>query len=413
MHTAILPQLRYENFSVPYLVDETLREGIERTAFPISLDSKMKVLYSLADAGIREFVIGCGPEEPLVWDRVHQDKRQGMLPPDTQVTFIVLMNCWSTAHHYFSLRAKNIEDIENTIFSFGMISYRKDENEFEKALTAFKSIGAKRFKASILNNFRAGVSNHAYEAICRQIDWAISLGVAIIRINDSLGSLQPHITQWLCSKLVNDYPETIFCLHAHNDNGLAVANAMQSIQSGFQMIEGSLAGFGNRSGIAPIEQVIKLCLNNNIKLGNHDIDLKKVVHSAQVCEEIFLQSPNIYRSVSGIFETDSNYGVLNIPDFLETQDEKSYFVNLVGLHPSTIRQALKEHCPSLNLNNISNQKWLHLIELIKVKMLKDAAETEAKYKNLRLQLHDYYRSSTYSPKKIATFAHQLLVENEI
>lgn len=31
-------------------------------------------------------------------------------------------------------------------------------------------------------------------------------------------------------------------------------------------------------------------------------------------------------------------------------------------------------------------------------MLKDAAETEAKYKNLRLQLHDYYRSSTYSPK---------------
>ncbi|NHR06107.1 pyruvate carboxyltransferase [Chromobacterium haemolyticum] len=404
--------LRHEKFSVPYLVDETLREGIERTAFPISLDAKMQILHSLTDAGIRDFVIGCGPEEPLVWDRVQQEKRDGTLPSDTQTTFIILVNCWETAYYYFSQRKQNIEDIEDTIFSFGMITYRKNENEFEKALMAFKKLGAKKFKASILNNFRTSVSDQTYSAICQQIDWAISLGVSIIRINDSLGSLQPHITQWLCSKLVKDYPGITFCLHAHNDNGLAVANAMQSIQSGFQMIEGSLAGFGNRSGIAPIEQVLKLCLNNDIKLGNHEINLKKIIRTAQACEEIFLQPPNIYRSVSGIFETDSNYGVLNIPDFLEAKDEKSYFINLVGLHPNTIKQALKEYCPSLDLTNIPSQRWLHVIELIKIKMQAEAIETEAKYKALRLHLHNYYRSSAYSPQKIASIAYKLLVENE-
>jgi len=29
-------ELRFENFNVPSIVDETLREGVERCAFPIS-----------------------------------------------------------------------------------------------------------------------------------------------------------------------------------------------------------------------------------------------------------------------------------------------------------------------------------------------------------------------------------------
>ena len=40
-------QLRYQGFAVPYLVDETLREGVERTAFPISVDSKMLILRQM------------------------------------------------------------------------------------------------------------------------------------------------------------------------------------------------------------------------------------------------------------------------------------------------------------------------------------------------------------------------------
>ena len=85
--------MRYSNFLVPYLVDETLREGVERTAFPITLDKKMSIIKRLADSGMRDFIIGCGPEEPLVWDKIHQERTVGTLPLDTKATYIILLNC--------------------------------------------------------------------------------------------------------------------------------------------------------------------------------------------------------------------------------------------------------------------------------------------------------------------------------
>ncbi|WP_413787129.1 hypothetical protein [Pseudomonas sp. B21-059] len=202
--------IRYRDYSVPYLVDETLREGIERTAFPISVDAKVALLKSMAAAGLRDFVVGCGPEEPLVWDRLHQAREAHELPADTRATFIILLNCWETAFANFQSRQQHRQWIADTVFSFGMITYRQGKREFERAIEAFRSIGAVRFKASVLNNFRQGVSEQRYGEICRQIDWAASLGVEIIRINDSVGSLQPHVTQWLCSKLVKDYPGWCF-----------------------------------------------------------------------------------------------------------------------------------------------------------------------------------------------------------
>jgi 2-isopropylmalate synthase len=48
-------------------------------------------------------------------------------------------------------------------------------------------------------------------------------------------------------------------------------------------------------------------------------------------------------------ETDSNFGVLNIPDYLGIEKKKNYFVNYAGLHPVTIQMALDKHQPELQL----------------------------------------------------------------
>ncbi|WP_043230596.1 pyruvate carboxyltransferase [Pseudomonas sp. CF161] len=401
--------MRYQDYSVPYLVDETLREGIERTAFPITVDAKVSILKKMIDAGLRDFVVGCGPEEPLVWDRLHQAREANEIPASTKATFIVLLNCWETAFQYFKAREKHVGWIADTVFSFGMITYKQSELEFDRAVAAFRSIGATKFKASVLNNFRKGISEPRYQEIRRQIDWAVKLGVSVIRINDSVGSLQPHVTQWLCSKLVKDYPELVFCLHAHNDNGLAVANTMQAINSGFQMVEGSLAGFGNRSGIAPLEQVVKVCNSNNITLGEGDLRLGKLVEAAIACEEAFLQLPNVYRPVSGRFETDSNYGVLNIPDFLETEDDKGYFVNYVGLHPHTIRQALESYSSgALDVSGISDDVLWKMVGQLKVDMNRSMSGLESNYKKVMSDVMAFYRKSTYTPQQLAQYAERVL-----
>jgi 2-isopropylmalate synthase len=403
---------RYSHFSVPYLVDETLREGVERTAFPITVNSKMAILKKMVDAGVRDFIVGCGPEEPFVWDQLHQQRDAGILPSDTKATFIILLNCWETAFEYFSARKEHADWIASTVFSFGMITYRRSNKEFERAVEAFRSIGATQFKASILNNFRNGISEDRYAEICTQIDWAISLGIRIIRINDSVGSLQPHVTKWMCEKLVQQYPHITFCLHAHNDNGLAVANAMQSIQAGFQMIEGSLAGFGNRSGIAPLEQIIKLCKINHIEVGEHDVDLEKLVAATRAAENTFLQIPNVFRPTSGLFETNSNFGVLNIPDFLETNDEKEYFVNYVGLHPQTIRQSLQTYFPDIDISQIDDEIMWGIVDKLKRSMEESIHDVESRYKVAMHHLMDFYKNATLTPKQLAVYAENILTENE-
>ncbi len=397
------PHERTVNFHVPYLVDETLREGIERTALPIKLEAKITLLKQMIDAGLRDFIVGCGPEKPDVWHRANQECDSKNFPGNTKLSFIILLNCWETAFNHFSEYKNHKNWIEKTTFSFGMITYKEKDKTFEKAITAFKNIGATHFKASILNNFRNGISEKSLTTMCDQIDHAASLGVKIIRINDSLGALQPHHTQWLCSRLVSKYPELVFCLHAHNDNGLALANAMQSIQSGFQMVEGSLAGLGNRSGITPIEQIINLCKKNNITLGDDPIDLDKIIIAARNCEQLLLHIPNVYRPVSGLFETDSNFGVLNIPDFLNTNNPKRHFVNDAGLHPETIKQALIKHYPEkTNGTNSQELEW-QIINQLRREMESSANDAKTSYQSILNEFLTLYKNKVFTSKQLAQF----------
>lgn len=392
------PALRFNNFAVPYLVDETLREGVERCFFPISTEAKLSLLKAMTNAGLRAFIVGCGPEAPEVWKGLFDYKRQNQIPNDVEATFIILLNCWETAYNHFSSDKYKTDNIKDTVFSFGMITYKESEKTFERAINAFKSLGAGKFKASILNNFRGELNDDKYNEICRQIDIALDLGVTVIRINDSVGLLQPHVTHNLCARLVSKYPDTTFCLHAHNDTGLAVANAMASIQAGFQMIEGSLAGFGNRSGIAPTEQVVNLCKTNQIALGSHDIDIKQLCKVARYAEKVFMQAPNVFRPVGGALETDSNYGVLNIPDFLEIKKKKNYFVNYSGLHAVTIKMAMKRHHSGIDIDDADVEK---IIQSLKKKMNGELNDIKNNYKSVYERLFDVYRRHAWTSQKLA------------
>ena len=392
------PALRFNNFEIPHLVDETLREGVERCFFPISTETKLSLLKAMTNAGLREFIVGCGPEEPEVWKRLFDFKHQNQIPNDVESTLIILLNCWETAYEHFSSEKYKTDNIKDTLFSFGMITYKESERTFERAVNAFKSLGARKFKASILNNFKDELNNDKYNEICRQIDIALDLGVSIIRINDSVGLLQPHTTHHLCSRLVTQYPNTTFCLHAHNDTGLAVANAMASIQAGFQMIEGSLAGFGNRSGIAPIEQVANLCKTNQITLGPRDINIKQLCEAARYAETVFMQPPNVFRPVGGALETDSNYGVLNIPDFLNIKKKKSYFVNYSGLHSVTIKMAMKRHYSGIDIEDTDFES---IIQSLKKKMNSELNDIKDHYKSIHERLFDFYRRHCWTSQKLA------------
>lgn len=327
------------DFKVDFLVDETLREGVERSAFAIDEGSRYKLLKKMVDAGLREFVLGISPEIPSLLKKCEEAKFNGELPNDCKFIYIALLNSWETTYDY--VKTMPIEFIEDCIISFGMIDLKSDQKLFETVVNLFRSIGVKSFKASILINFKSGIDGQNYEKISAQIERCIQNGVHTIRINDSVGTLFPETTFALCKRLVSDFPGINFCLHAHDDRGLALANAFASIYAGFNMLEGSLSGLGNRAGLPSMELIDKLSKEKSITFGNSVIDSPKIVKAAQFADEIFMNIPNVYRPVSGLFVNRVNFGVLNIPDYLNADGDRDYVINIAALHPKTIKDALK------------------------------------------------------------------------
>ena len=338
-YSSVEAKTRYSNFPVQRIVDETFREGVERCMFPVDVERMYALFEKMVAAGLREFVVGSGPEDPALYNRICSARDSGQLPQDLLPTFLVLLNCWEATYTTFKNTAPSW--IADTTFSFGMIPHRKEERLFEKVVSKFKDLGAVHLKASVLNNFARQVDTTQYNEIRSQIDWAYQLGIKTIRINDSVGKLYPETTAELCQQLLSDYPDIVFCLHCHNDRGLALANQLISIYNGFQMVEGSLCGYGNRSGISPLEMLIPICRDKNIQIGSVPLDVNLLCEAAQLAETVFMQVPNVFRPVSGKFVKKANFGVLNIPDFLGADGDRDYFLNAVNIHPNTIKKALE------------------------------------------------------------------------
>jgi 2-isopropylmalate synthase len=63
--------------------------------------------------------------------------------------------------------------------------------------------------------------------------------------------------------------------------GLALSNIMMSLQSGFQILEGSLVIDSNTPRSNTTEKVINMCIENNIKVGNRSIDRRLLSHTIQ------------------------------------------------------------------------------------------------------------------------------------
>src|SRR6266536_6533156 len=109
-------QTRYRDFTIKYLVDESLLEGLERCMFPVSTDDLYRLFEAQVDAGIRESVIGSGPEDPDLFCRICEAQDRGILPGDLRPVFLVLLNCWDATYSNFKKLPRRW--VERAVFSF-------------------------------------------------------------------------------------------------------------------------------------------------------------------------------------------------------------------------------------------------------------------------------------------------------
>lgn len=87
--------------------------------------------------------------------------------------------------------------------------------------------------------------------MCRE---AARNGAARITLYDTNGSSDP----WFVEELIQDVraiTDVQICFHAHNDLGMATANAVAAVKAGAECLDVTVNGLGDRAGNASLEQV--------------------------------------------------------------------------------------------------------------------------------------------------------------
>jgi 2-isopropylmalate synthase len=119
---------------------------------------------------------------------------------------------------------------------------------------------------------------------------AIEAGANRLVIEDTVGVLRPLSTHYLISKVREKLFEQtknnlLLSIRCHNDFGLATANTLAAIEEGITHPQVCVAGYGERTGLAPLEEVaVSMELLYGINTG---IDAHRIHRLSQFVEKSF------------------------------------------------------------------------------------------------------------------------------
>ena len=144
---------------------------------------------------------------------------------------------------------------------------------------------------------------------------AAQAGAEVLVLCDTNGGMLPEWVAQIVGEVREALPETRLGIHAHNDTGCAVANTMAAIAAGARHAQGTINGYGERTGNADLTTIIA---NIELKRGERVIGLDRLedlTRLSHAISEITVQTPLARQPYVGV----------------------SAFAHKAGLHASAIR----------------------------------------------------------------------------
>jgi 4-hydroxy 2-oxovalerate aldolase len=121
-----------------------------------------------------------------------------------------------------------------------------------------------------------------------------SYGAQGIIIMDSTGSYLPNDVKERIS-LLKSYLSIPIGFHAHNNLGCAISNSLSAAESGAELIDGCIRGFGAGAGNAPLEILIPVLERSGFETG---IDFEKTIKEADLVMNYLVPSAPITKPIN-------------------------------------------------------------------------------------------------------------------
>lgn len=127
---------------------------------------------------------------------------------------------------------------------------------------------------------------------------AVRAGVDVLVLCDTNGGCLPWEVEKITATVVKTCPSARVGIHCHNDMELAVANSISAVRAGASLVQGTVNGYGERTGNANLTSIVP---SLQLKMGLHCVGdaLRELTSLSRFVDEIANQPTVTSRPFSG------------------------------------------------------------------------------------------------------------------
>ncbi len=345
--------------------DTTLRDGTQGEGFSLSIDDKLMIADILGDLGMH-FIEGGFPSSNPKDRKFFELAAKKGFKNSKLVAFGSTKRKNTAAKDDANLRTLSDIPVDYAaifgkswdlhVESVLKISLNENLDIIADSVNFLKTSGKKTFFDA--EHFFDGFE-HNEEYAVKSIKIALEAGADKVILCDTNGGFLPHKISKAIERLKSYYQMDLSKLgiHTHNDTDCAVANTIAAVMPGIRHVQGTINGYGERTGNANLSSIIP---NLELKLGFNVIGkekLKGLVKVSRLVDEI-----------------SNNMPLKNMPYVGE-----SAFAHKAGMHANAVLKnpSSYEHIDPAAIGN--NRRFL-------ISDLSGKSNIEAKAKELGIDL---------------------------
>lgn len=271
-----------------HIFDSTLRDGAQGEGISFSVQDKLHIVRALDELGVAFIEAGnpgSNPKDLEFFEEVKKIKlessrlvafgstRRKDLPAGEDGNLRSLL---AAGTEYVAIFGKT--------WDFHVKEILRATNEENLAMirdTIGYLVGEGRkviYDAEHFFDAYAANASYAMETLRAAVDG----GAAVLVLCDTNGGTLPDAIQEMVLKVRKEFSVPVG-IHCHNDAGLAVANSLMAVKAGATQVQGTLIGFGERTGNANLSTIIA---DLELKMGIRCLSEGKLASLTQVARRV-------------------------------------------------------------------------------------------------------------------------------
>jgi len=280
-----------------FIWDETFREGIKAPTVYLTYVEQVRLAKLMDEAGVSVINVGfpaiSEDEKRAVKRIVNESFTHAKLTASSEPTKNSVNACLECG-----IKEITIESPINGLNLHYKLKLTKEQG-FQRIVESIDY--AKKHGASV-NFTLMDATRTPLEDILELFNVVVDAGAVRLVIADSVGFIRPLSMRYMISHIRDGLPDAVktkvpLAIHCHNDFGLASANTLAAMEEGVSFLHTCIAGFGERAGIAPFEEVVTTAeLLYNIDTG---VNMGKIYRIAQSAEKAFAMPIQFHKPIIG------------------------------------------------------------------------------------------------------------------